>query len=93
LRERFLEMNRLVVPWPALILVGMVHTLTTVLVGMALLRAPVASHSLLKFLILAVLGTLAPFGLVEIVLRMIPGIRSPLWAGPTLPHVLRLRPN
>jgi hypothetical protein len=35
LRERFLELNRLVVLWPTLIVVGTVLTLTTVLVGNA----------------------------------------------------------
>jgi glucans biosynthesis protein C len=50
-----------------------------VLVGIALLIAPAALPSLLKFLILAVLGTLASFGLAQFILRRVPGLRQLLW--------------
>jgi glucans biosynthesis protein C len=50
-----------------------------VLVGIALLMAPYAFPSLLKFLILGVLGTLCSFGLAEFVLRRIPGLRRILF--------------
>lgn len=50
-----------------------------VLVGIAVLMAPEVLPSLLKFLVLAVLGTVSSFALARLVLRRIPGLRSILW--------------
>jgi len=49
-----------------------------ILVGVALLMAPAMLPSLLKFSILAVVGTITSFGLAEFVFRRIPGLRSVL---------------
>ncbi len=50
-----------------------------VLVGLAILMAPVVLPDLVKFLLLATAGTVMSFGFAELLLRRTPGLRGLLW--------------